>query len=157
MAGKTTRIMYIQQKTGDNAGEARIGRVRFSRTGRTLYYGDKVFIAVGGRGIYGNYYGYDRAAYEAHVNAKLSESGPIPHRRGRKSWSAAANVSVKLTESGPIPGFLGEFWISGPKKNGQYRHPCEWCGPVQVDEDAADEYWKEIRGIERSPGTAAGA
>jgi hypothetical protein len=132
MAGKTTRIMYIEQKTGDNAGEARIGRVRFSHTGRTLYYRDKVFVPAGGRGIYGNYYGHDRAAYEAHVNAKMT--GP-----------------------GPIPGFLDEFWISGPKKNGQDRHPCEWGGPVRVDEDAADEYWKEIRGVEWSPGTAAGA
>jgi len=131
MAGKKTRIMYIEQKTGDNAGCARVGRVHFSRTGRTLYYRDKAFMPVGGRGIYGNYYGYDRATYEAFMNAEL-------------------------TEPGPIPGFLGEFWISGPKKNGRDRYPCEGSGSVQVDDDVADDYWKVIRGIERHPGAIAG-
>jgi hypothetical protein len=130
MACKKTRIMYIEQKTGDNAGGARIGRVQFSRTGRTLYYRDKAFMPVGGRGIYGNYYGYDRAIYEAFVNAEL-------------------------TELRSIPGFLGEFWISGPKRNGRDQHSCERSGSVQVDEDVADDYWKVIRRIDRISGTQA--
>jgi len=121
MAGQKTRIIYMEQKTGTNAGEARIGRVRFSRSGRTLYYRDKVFQPVGGDGIYGNYYGYERQTFENWVNAPL-EPG--------RNW---------------IPGFLGEFWISGPKSNGQDRHPLEQQGPVVVDEDVAKEYWEEIR------------
>lgn len=32
-----TRIMYLERKAGNLTGEARIGRVRFSKTGKTLY------------------------------------------------------------------------------------------------------------------------
>jgi hypothetical protein len=39
------------------------------------------------------------------------------------------------------------YWVSGPKKNGQDRH---WAGvgPVYIDQDVVDEYWREIRGCE---------
>jgi hypothetical protein len=103
MAGKKTRIMYIEQKTDAGAGEARIGRVSFSQTGRTIYYKGREFQSSAGRGIYGNY----------------SE-----------------------LESGE------EFWISGPKKNGEDRHWAE-PGPVVVDDDVSEEYWSEIRGSSR--------
>ena len=38
-----------------------------------------------------------------------------------------------------------EYWISGPKKNGQDRH---WAGggPVAIDDDVIEEYWQTIRG-----------
>jgi hypothetical protein len=52
-----SRIMYIEHKipgTGDT-GPARIGRVRFSRTGRTIYYADKALQSLKGAGTYGNY------------------------------------------------------------------------------------------------------
>ena len=101
MAGTKTRIMYIELKEGHgDRGPARIGRVRFSHSGRTLYYGDKEFRSCVGRGIAGNYF------------------------------------DVKTGE---------EYWISGPKKNGEDRH---WAGsgPVEIDPDVADEYWTEIRG-----------
>ena len=38
-----------------------------------------------------------------------------------------------------------EYWISGPKKNGQDRH-YYGGGPVEIDADARKEYWSEIRG-----------
>jgi hypothetical protein len=101
MAGTKTRIMYIELKEGHgDRGPARIGRVRFSHTGRTLYYGDKEFRSCGGQGIAGNY------------------------------------RDVRTGE---------EYWISGPKKNGQDRH---WAGSgrVEIDPDVAEEYWKDIRG-----------
>jgi hypothetical protein len=45
-----TRIMYIEAKSehGIMVGRARIGRVRFSKTGATLYYGDRRFQRVRG-------------------------------------------------------------------------------------------------------------
>ena len=56
MATSTTRIMYIELKSGHrDSGPARIGRVSFSKTGRTIYYGDQQFLAIGGSGISGNY------------------------------------------------------------------------------------------------------
>ena len=53
------RIMYIESKAGSLTGPGRIGRVRFSQTGRTLYYGDQKFQSLNGRGFKSNYYDVD--------------------------------------------------------------------------------------------------
>lgn len=95
-----TRIMYIELKSGDghnDRGPARIGRVTFSKTGKTIRYRD--------------------------LELQL--------RNGRCSNYNDVNTG-------------DEYWVSGPKKNGQDRH---WAGagPVEIDEDVRDEYWREIR------------
>ncbi|HZN65706.1 MAG TPA: hypothetical protein VFB66_10405 [Tepidisphaeraceae bacterium] len=51
-----SRIMYIERKAGGLEGEARIGRVTFSRTGRTLYYRARAFQSLKGGGFKANYY-----------------------------------------------------------------------------------------------------
>lgn len=51
-----SRIMYIEQKAGNLTGPARIGRVAFSKTGRTLYYAGKTFQSLKGNGFKANYY-----------------------------------------------------------------------------------------------------
>lgn len=49
--------MYIELKTGyAGNGPAFIGRVFFSKTGRTLYYRNKEFKSLKGAGNEGNYY-----------------------------------------------------------------------------------------------------
>ena len=49
--------MYIESKEhGLSGGEARIGRVRFSKTGRTVYYGTQEFRSLKGAGFKANYY-----------------------------------------------------------------------------------------------------
>lgn len=113
------KMMYIEQKTGAGAGRAWIGRVSFSKSGRTLYYRDMAFMKGGGQTIYGNHYGYNKDAFAEAVNAKI--------------------------EDGKRFGYIGEFWISGPKKNGQDRS-YENTDPVIVDEDVADEY-RKFRGV----------
>jgi hypothetical protein len=50
------RIMYIESKAGSLAGAARIGRVTFSKTGRTLHYGGQSFQSLRGAGFKSNYY-----------------------------------------------------------------------------------------------------
>jgi hypothetical protein len=51
------RIMYIENKAGGLAGPARIGRVSFSKTRRTLYYDGKSFQSLKGGGVgKSNYY-----------------------------------------------------------------------------------------------------
>src|SRR6185369_11195236 len=50
------RIMYIECKAGALTGEARIGRVTFSQTGRTLYYRGHNFQSLKGKGFKSNYY-----------------------------------------------------------------------------------------------------
>jgi hypothetical protein len=50
------RIMYIECKAGSLTGPARIGRVSFSKTGRTLYYRGQTFQSLKGMGFKSNYY-----------------------------------------------------------------------------------------------------
>lgn len=50
------RIMYIECKAGELTGNARIGRVTFSKTGRTLYYRGQAFQSLKGAGFKSNYY-----------------------------------------------------------------------------------------------------
>lgn len=96
-----TRIMYIESKSGTLNGPARIGRVTFSKTGKSLTYGDRTFQSLKGRGFKANYF------------------------------------DVETGE---------EFWISGPRKDGQDRLYPESTRAVEVDDDVAEEYWRTIRG-----------
>lgn len=47
--------MYIENKSGGLNGRGRIGRVSFSKTGKTLYYGGRSFQSLKG-GYKANYY-----------------------------------------------------------------------------------------------------
>lgn len=47
--------MYIERKAGSLTGSARIGRVTFNRTGRTIYYRDQVFHRIVGGGFKSNH------------------------------------------------------------------------------------------------------
>lgn len=51
-----TRIMYIEDKSGGLAGAGRIGRVTFSKTGRTVRYAGREFQSLGGQGFKANYF-----------------------------------------------------------------------------------------------------
>ena len=54
--GHKTRIMYIEHKSDGIVGDARIGRVTFSKTGQSLYYNGKTFKSLNGRGFKTNYF-----------------------------------------------------------------------------------------------------
>ena len=54
-----SRVMYIEDKSQGLSGPARNGRVTFSKTGRTLYYGDRSFQSLKGAGFKANYYDLD--------------------------------------------------------------------------------------------------
>jgi len=51
-----TRILYIENKSGGHTGPARIGRVTFSKSGRTIYYRGMAFQSLKGAGFKSNYY-----------------------------------------------------------------------------------------------------
>ena len=51
-----TRIMYIEYKGDGIVGPARIGRVTYSKTGRSLHYGGRTFASLNGRGFKSNYF-----------------------------------------------------------------------------------------------------
>jgi hypothetical protein len=48
-------VMYIERKAGNLTGPARIGRVTFSKTGKTIYYRGRQFRSLKGRGFKSNY------------------------------------------------------------------------------------------------------
>jgi hypothetical protein len=51
-----SRIMYIEYKGDALAGTARIGRVQFSKTGKTIYYQDRSLQSLKGYGYKANYF-----------------------------------------------------------------------------------------------------
>ena len=53
--GHRTRIMYIESKSDGIVGPARIGRVTFSKTGKSLYYMGREFHSLKGKGFKANY------------------------------------------------------------------------------------------------------
>jgi len=51
-----SRIMYVEDKSEGIEGDARIGRVYFSKTGKTLYYRGRTFQSLKGSGFKANYF-----------------------------------------------------------------------------------------------------
>ena len=51
-----TRIMYIEEKGSALSGEARIGRVAFSKSGSSIYYRGNRFETLKGDGYKANYF-----------------------------------------------------------------------------------------------------
>ncbi len=80
--------MYVELKSGHhNDGPAWIGRVRFSKTGRTLYYrGRRLQSLKGGGGLDANYVDID-------TGEEFWVSGPKKDRRDRH-WSGHGPVEV---------------------------------------------------------------
>lgn len=53
---KPARIMYVELKSGrSNDGPAWIGRVRFSKSGQSIYYRGRHLQRIKGGGVEGNY------------------------------------------------------------------------------------------------------
>jgi hypothetical protein len=100
MSKPKTRIMYIEHKSEGLNGPARIGRVSFSKSGRSVHYQGRTFLKVASG------YKYNHIAED----------------NGER------------------------YWISGPRKDGQDRLYPTSTAPVEIDEDVAREYWREIRG-----------
>jgi len=96
--------MYIEDKSRGLNGAARIGRVSFNRTGKSLSYGGRTFQSLKGRGFKAN-----------HVDVETGD----------------------------------QFWISGPRKDGRDRLYDGSTVPIEIDDDVAEEYWREIRGKPR--------
>lgn len=63
MSAKKTRIMYIEDKSNGLNGDARIGRVRFSKSGQSLHYAGRTFQRLGGQGFKANYFDVETGDY----------------------------------------------------------------------------------------------
>jgi hypothetical protein len=76
------RIMYIECKAGGLVGTPRIGRVSFSKTGRTLYYRGQTFQSLKGAGFKSNYYCME-------TTRGFLDFAPEAQRRRCAVWSQA--------------------------------------------------------------------
>jgi hypothetical protein len=90
-----TRIMYIERKADGLTGPARIGRVSFSKTGRTLYYAGRSFQSLNGAGFKSNY-------YDVETGEEYWISGP---RRDGLDRLYGERVPVEIDED-----VRGEYW-----------------------------------------------
>ena len=59
MSSQKTRIMYIEDKSGGLNGPARIGRVIYSKSGKSLNYAERTFQSLSGGGFKANYFDVD--------------------------------------------------------------------------------------------------
>ena len=96
-----TEIRYIELKTGygDN-GPAWIGKVKLSKTGKTVYFNDKAFrkyVGTGNVGIAGNY--YDVETREEYWISGVKKDGTDRH------WAGSGKV---LIGKNIVPEYLKE-------------------------------------------------
>ncbi|HKQ88258.1 MAG TPA: hypothetical protein VJS43_15980 [Candidatus Acidoferrales bacterium] len=96
-----TRIMYIERKASELVGTARIGRVRYSKSGCTVYYGGKEFRSLRGDGFKANY-------YEVETGEHYWISGP---RRDGNDGLYVSNVRAAIDDD-----VREEYWKSIRKK-----------------------------------------
>jgi hypothetical protein len=95
------RIMYIECKAGGLNGPARIGRVTFSKAGRTLYYRGQSFQSLKGSGFKANY-------YEVESGQHYWISGP---RHDGQDRLYASNMPVEIDDD-----VREEYWTEIRKK-----------------------------------------
>lgn len=82
-----TRIMYIELKSNSNdRGPARIGRVRFSKSGSSVYYGQTRFETLKGGGVSGNYSNVDTG--EEYWISGCKKNGQDRH------WAGSGTVEI---------------------------------------------------------------
>lgn len=80
--------------------------------------------------------------------------GRVTFNRTGKSLTYRGRTFQSLKGSGFKANYFDvetreEFWISGPRKDGLDRLYPESTRAVEVDDDVAEEYWRDIRGMER--------
>lgn len=78
--------------------------------------------------------------------------GRVSLSKTGKSISYAGRTFRSLKGSGFKANYFDadtgeQFWISGPRKDGKDRLYPTSARPVEIDEDVADEYWRDIRGL----------
>ena len=65
--------MYVEYKGDNLTGEARIGKVKFSKTMKSIHYKGKLFISLKGRGFKSNY--FDEETKEKYWISGCSKDG----------------------------------------------------------------------------------
>ena len=87
----TGRIMYFESKGGGLIGAARIGRVSFSKTGKTIYYQGKTFQSLKGAGFKSNY-------FEVESGEEYWVSGPKRNGQDALYGGGGAEIDEEVRE-----------------------------------------------------------
>lgn len=92
-----TRIMYIENKTESLNGSARIGRVVFSRTGKSISYDGRTFQSLKGSGFKANY-------FDIETGEQFWISGPRKDGKDRlySDSTVAVDIDADVAE---------EYWL----------------------------------------------
>jgi len=100
----SSRIMYIELKSGDghnDRGAARIRRVTFSKSGKSIYYRDLKLQSLKGAGLCANY-------YEVESGDEYWVSGCKKNGQDRH-WAGGGTVEID-------DDVRGEYWTDIRKK-----------------------------------------
>ncbi len=82
-----TRIMYVELKSGHgDRGPAWISRVRFSKSGRSVFFKGRELLNIGGRGTSANY-------VDVETREQYWVSGPKKNRQDRH-WAGGGPVEI---------------------------------------------------------------
>ena len=95
-----TRLMYVEHKTGGHHGEAWIGLVSFSKTGKTLYFNGRAYRSLKGRGLSSNY--ADVETGEQFWISGVKKRGSNRHRFGG---------GVVTVDRQAVPALLAELGV----------------------------------------------
>lgn len=87
--------MYIEDKSNGLEGPGRIGRVTFSKTGKSVYYGERTFQSVKGQGFKANY-------FDVETGAEFWISG-CKKRGGDRLYGGTIAIDEDVRE---------EYWVS---------------------------------------------
>ncbi|HME35994.1 MAG TPA: hypothetical protein VKF84_12200 [Candidatus Sulfotelmatobacter sp.] len=100
-AGVKSRVMYIECKAESLNGPARIGRVTFSKTGKSVYYKGDLFTSLKGSGFKANY-------RNQQTGEQYWISGP---RRDGQDRLYVSSIPVEIDED-----VREEYWVDIRKK-----------------------------------------
>ena len=87
--------MYIEDKSNGLSGPARIGRMRFSQTGKTVYYAGRTFQTQKGSGFKSNY-------FDVETGGEFWISG-CKKRGGDRLYNGTIDIDEDVRE---------EYWIN---------------------------------------------
>ena len=82
-----TRIMYMEDKSVELNGGARIGRVTLSKSGQSVHYAGRTFQRLDGRGFKANY-------FDVETGDRFWISGPRKDGLDRLYEQSARNVEI---------------------------------------------------------------
>src|SRR2546430_8917421 len=97
--GHRSEIMWIERKTDGLVGPARIGRVTYSKSGRSLSYGEQRFENLKRKGFKANY--VDLATGDQYWISGATRMGRTPstQRPPRSTTMSGGNIGRKFATS----------------------------------------------------------